>query len=188
VAPGAQTFVEQKVDFKDRSDVDWVPSKDALSQTLDTHNAVAFVSEPFKEDTEVSGLVHASLGVQINKKDFDFNLRLFELTPSGQYVRFTIPYQQRASLLKDRSRRQLLTPGVPQILEVQMGPVSRLVRAGGRMVVLLGVNKERDAEVNYGAGKEVSTESIADAGEPLSVKWLGSSSIDIPLAGEPSAP
>lgn len=187
-APAAQTFVEQRIDFKDRSDVDWQPPRLALSQSIDTHNAIAFVSEPFPRDTEVSGLVRTSLAVQINKKDFDFNLRLYELTPAGQYTALTVPYQQRASLLKDRSHRQLLSPGVPQILEVETGPVSRLVRAGGRLVVLLGVNKERDAEVNYGSGKEVSTESIADAGEPLSVKWLGGSSIDIPLAGDPPAP
>jgi predicted acyl esterase len=187
-APPAQTFVEQRIDFKDRSDVDWLPPQVVVSQSLDTHNAIAFVSDPAPRDMEVNGLVRASLSVQINRKDFDFNLRLYELTPSGQYIGLTVPYQQRASLLNDRSHRHLLTPGVPQTLELEMGPVSRLFRPGSRLVVLLGVNKERDAEVNYGSGKEVSTESIADAGEPLSVKWMGGSSIDVPLAGEPPAP
>jgi hypothetical protein len=32
-------------------------------------------------------------------------------------------------------------------------------------VVLLGANKERHAEANDGTGKEVSTESVADAGD-----------------------
>jgi len=186
VAPPAGTFVEQRIDFKDRSDVDWLPPKLVVSKNLDTHNAIAFVSDPFPADTEVSGLVRGVLAVEINKKDFDFNLRLYELTASGEYTRLTIPYLQRASLLKDRSHRELLTPGVRQTLGFELpGPVSRLIKAGGRLVVLLGVNKERDAEVNYGSGKEVSAESIADAGEPLTVRWLDASSLDIPLAGDP---
>jgi hypothetical protein len=50
--------------------------------------------------------------------------------------------------------------------------------------MLLGVNKERDMEVNFGTGKEVSSESIADAGVPLEVRWQGGSVIELPIAAE----
>jgi predicted acyl esterase len=139
--------------------VDWLQPRLALSQSLDTHNAIAFVGEPFPRDMEVSGLVRASLEVEINKKDFDFNLRLCELTNSGLYVLLPCPYQQRASLLKDRSHRQLMTPGVPHILEVETGLVCRLIRAAERLVALLDVNKERDVEVNYGSGRSAPSRS-----------------------------
>ena len=43
------------------------------------------------------------------------------------------------------------------------------------------VNKNPYAQVNYGTGKDVSDESIADAGRPLQVRWHGASFIDVPL-------
>jgi hypothetical protein len=35
---------------------------------------------------------------------------------------------------------------------------------------------------NYGTGKDVSDESIADAGEPLRVKWHNDSYVNVPLS------
>jgi hypothetical protein len=35
--------------------------------------------------------------------------------------------------------------------------------------------------VNYGTGKDVSDESIADAKEPLHVKWHTDSFVEVPL-------
>jgi hypothetical protein len=43
------------------------------------------------------------------------------------------------------------------------------------------VNKNAFAQVNYGTGKDVSEESIADAKEPLRVRWHNGSFIDVPL-------
>jgi putative CocE/NonD family hydrolase len=183
VAPMPDGFVTEKVDLADRSDADWLPPAEVVSNKLDIHNAVAFVSKPLPQDTEVSGIVRGNLEFSISKKDFDFNLRLYELTASGQYLQLTIPYLQRASLAQDRTRRHLLVPGARQQLPFTLpGPVSRLIRAGGRLVIVLGVNKERDAEINYGTGKEVSHESVADAHEPLQVNWFAGSFVDIPVA------
>jgi len=184
-SPSAGVFVEQRIDLADRTDVDWLPPADAddvLNKTLDTHNALAFVSDPFPQDTEVSGLVRGALDFITNKKDFDFSVRLYELTPSGEYLRLNFHYLQRTSLAPDRSHRQLLVPNTRQHLPFVMpGPVGCLIKAGGRFVVVLGINKERDSEINYGTGKEVSTESISDAGDPLRVQWFSSSYIEIPV-------
>jgi len=35
--------------------------------------------------------------------------------------------------------------------------------------------------MNFGSGKEVNDESVADAGEPLEIRWFGASYIDIPV-------
>jgi hypothetical protein len=48
-------------------------------------------------------------------------------------------------------------------------------------VLVLGIQKERDAQVNYGTGKDVSDESIGDAGQPLKVRWFGSSVLNLPV-------
>lgn len=41
---------------------------------------------------------------------------------------------------------------------------------GNRLLVMLNVNKNNFAEVNYGTGKDVATEDIHDAGEPLKIQ------------------
>ena len=40
-----------------------------------------------------------------------------------------------------------------------------MLEAGSRLLVLLDVNKNQFAQVNYGSGKDVSDESVGDAGE-----------------------
>jgi uncharacterized protein len=182
-SPPADTFTEMRIDFADRSDADWLPSTEIVSRSLDTHNALAFSTEPFKKDAEVSGQISGTLDFIVNKKDMDFSMRWYELTADGQYVRLSIPYLQRASYLRDRSRRQLLTPGKRQQLDfVNAGLVGRKVKAGSRIVLLLGVNKQRDAQVNYGTGKDVSDESIADAKQPLRVQWFATSIVKLPVS------
>jgi putative CocE/NonD family hydrolase len=181
-SPPPSTFTEMTIDFADRSDVDWVPSSDIVSPSLDAHNALAFATEPFKKDAEVSGQIGGTLDFIVNKKDFDFSMRWYELTADGKYVRLTIPYLQRASYLRDRSKRQLLTPGKHQQLDfVNAGLVGRKLKAGSRIVLLLGINKQRDAQVNYGTGKDVSAESIADAKQPLRVQWFATSVVKLPV-------
>jgi hypothetical protein len=64
--------------------------------------------------------------------------------------------------------------------------VSRALQPGSRLVVQLTVNKNRFAQVNYGTGKDVSDESIADAKVPLEVSWFSDSRIVVPIRRETS--
>lgn len=59
--------------------------------------------------------------------------------------------------------------------------VSRRMEAGSRIVVVLSINKQPRMQMNYGTGKDVSDESMADAKTPLSVAWLPGSSITLPI-------
>jgi uncharacterized protein len=56
-------------------------------------------------------------------------------------------------------------------------------QAGSRLVLVLSVVKQPDIEINYGTGKDVSDETVADAQEPLRIEWLSDSSINIPVMG-----
>jgi hypothetical protein len=47
--------------------------------------------------------------------------------------------------------------------------------------MVLGNNKRPDREINYGAGNDVSEESLADGKIPLKIRWYGDSYIDIPV-------
>ena len=58
---------------------------------------------------------------------------------------------------------------------------SRQLQTGSRLVMILGVNKRPDREINYGTGNDVSEESIADGRIPVKIQWYGDSYIDIPI-------
>ena len=112
--------VNQTVNLEDRSDVKaWGSSGDLLDPSssfrslVDTipniANAITFTSEPFEKSVELSGLFSGELDFVTNKKDFDFNVTLFELTKEGKYIQLSYHWQ-RASYAKSRSTRALLTP------------------------------------------------------------------------------
>jgi uncharacterized protein len=176
------------VDMKDRSDADRQPptSGGIVDRNIDTWNGVEYLSEPLKQDTEVSGLFSGHLDVLTNKKDMDFVVELYELTPTGDYVDLTYR-MARASYLQDRSQRRLLTPGLKTELDFKSERLtSRVFPAGSRLVILFYVLKGQNTQINYGTGKDVNDESITDAGEPLEIKIYPDSYVDIPIfAGKP---
>lgn len=80
------------------------------------------------------------------------------------------------------SKRVLLTPARRTLIPFERTPlISRRMSAGSRLLVMLTVNKNSFAQVNYGTGKDVSDESIADATEPLQVRWCDDSYVIVPV-------
>jgi hypothetical protein len=76
----------------------------------------------------------------------------------------------------------LLTPGRREQLDFESCRLtSRQLTAGSRLVLALNLIKRPDAQINYGTGKEVSDETVADAKEPLSIKWFNESFVTIPV-------
>jgi putative CocE/NonD family hydrolase len=189
-------FIPQTVDFADRSDAanthfgaanvgNWNGSETIVGRSLRTPNGFAFVSAPFRTPVELSGRFSGRLEFITNKKDFDFNVQLYELKPDGEYFQLSYHWA-RASYVKDRSRRELLTPGRREQLDFESFLLtSRQFTAGSRLVVVLSIIKRPDAQLNYGTGKEVSDETVADAKVPLSIKWLNDSFVTIPVLTVP---
>jgi putative CocE/NonD family hydrolase len=182
--PPRAAFIRQSVDLKDRSDAAWVAPTDFISRSLAARNGLVFVSEPFSAPTRFSGLFSGSLEVTVNKMDMDLNVSLFELTPSGDYVQLYNPtFELRASYAQDRSTRHLLQAGVRQRIGFRSERLtSRQFEAGSRLVMLLGLGKRPDREINYGTGNDVSEESLEDADEPYRIRWHSGSYIDIPAS------
>jgi uncharacterized protein len=181
--PSKSASTLQTVNFADRTDGGWMPPTELTTKGLVTHNDITFVSEPLPKPTEVSGLFSARLDFTLNKMDVDLNVMLYERLASGDYVRLFNPvYEFRASYAHDRSKRHLLKAGERQELAFTSERItSRRLQAGSRLVVVLGINKRPDREINYGTGNDVSEESIADAKPPLKVRWFNDSYIDIPV-------
>jgi len=92
------------------------------------------------------------------------------------------PYQSRASYVADVTHRRLLTPGARERLDLQsIRLASHLCRAGSRLVMVLSGVRSPGQQINYGTGKEVSEETIADAGEPLTIHWSNRSWLELPV-------
>jgi putative CocE/NonD family hydrolase len=180
--PQTATTVMQTIDFADRTDVDRrSPGGGVVDSAIDTWNGVAFVSNPIQISTDLSGLFSGRLEFVTNKKDFDINIALYELTPKREYVLLST-YWARASAIGDLTQRRLLTPGKREHIDFKsVRLTSRQLQPGSRLVVLLNIIKQPDFQISYGTGKDVSDETIADAGEPLQVKWFGDSFIDLPV-------
>ncbi len=180
--PDAGGAIPYKIDLADRSDLERMsPGGNIVDKDLDTWNALQFVSDPFPQGVELSGLFSGRLEFITNKRDFDFNLSLYELTAKGEHVELSY-LTARASYLQDRTRRQLLTPGERQTLDFQSGRLtSRKLQPGSRLLVLLSVIKQPGMQINYGTGKDVSDEAVTDAGEPLAIRWLADSFVEVPV-------
>ena len=142
-----------------------------------------FVSEPLSKPTELSGLISGRLAFTVNKMDVDLNVTLDEQLPDGDYVYLFNPsYEFRASYARDRVHRHLLKAGEREQLPFKSERMtSRQLQTGSRLVMILGVNKRPDREINYGTGNDVSEETIADGRVPLKIQWYGDSYIDIPI-------
>jgi len=184
--PIADVSIDLKVDLADRTDVDRsAPGGGVLDSAIDTWNGLEFVSDPLPRPTELSGLFSGSLDFICNKKDFDFEIDLYEQTPKNEYVQLT-SYWVRASYAKDRNQRMLLIPGKRERLDFEsIRLMSRQLQRGSRIVVVLSIIKGSGRQINYGTGKDVSDETIADTKDndkdPLQMKWFADSFIDLPV-------
>ena len=180
--PPASSFVTHTVNLADRSDANRkARGGGVMNMELDTWNGLEFMSDPLPTATEMSGLFSGSLDIVANKKDFDFEIDLYELTPKGEYVQLA-PYWSRASYAGHLNRRELLTQGKKTRLDFKsVRLMSRQLRAGSRVVLVLTVIKDPGRQINYGTGKNVSDETIDNAAAPLEIKWLAGSYVDLPV-------
>jgi len=181
-APADQAALTLTVDLADRSDsARFVPGGGVSDTAIDTLNALVFASDPLPAATEVSGLPSGHLELVANKRDFDFGISIYELRQDGTY-RSLPPYQSRASYVGDITRRRLLTPGVRERLDWKnVRLTSHLCEAGSRIVMVLGVIRSPGQQINYGTGGDVNGETIADVGEPLTIRWSNRSWVELPV-------
>lgn len=180
-------YLEQVVDFSDRSNLTWNSSgwRIIADDSLMVGQGFSFATEPFDSDFELNGSFGGELSVSVNKRDFDYTVVLFEQTPDGRFFALTLPYKARASFAHGLEGRQLLTPH--QKTKLPFGIVrmtSKKISKGSRLVVVVNGSKDPFTELNYGTGKDVGEETIADASEPLIIRWYGDGYIEVPVQVE----
>jgi putative CocE/NonD family hydrolase len=180
--PAVAGSLEQEVDFADRTTQNNAAYPYPIIQKDIYTNGFAFMSDSLKQPLIVNGAFIGQLTAAINKKDFDYSVVLYEVTPTGEYFELTY-FIGRASYAWDINKRKLLQPGkITAIPFSNTKIVSRQLSKGSRLLVVINVNKSSFYQVNYGTGKDVSTEDIRDAKSPLKVKWFNSSYIEVPVS------
>ena len=163
------------VDLSDRSEED----SDVADGGLDTTGALLFETTPLPDGFEIAGTFTGRMEIVTNKRDLDLEVTLFEHRSDGTYFRLS-SYLGRARYMEDRSAPRLLTPGAPQTLAFESETITAIrLRPGSRLVALVGVPFRPSVQINYGAGGDVSDESIADAGEPLTIRFLPGSYLEL---------
>jgi len=180
--PVKNEFIAQTEDMADRKTSNtFYHAYRIIYDTLDKSNGLVFISDPVKKSININGCFLGNMRAVINKKDMDYNINLYELMPDGKYFYLSY-FMGRASYSNDHSVRKLLQPGqVTDIPFTNTYMTSRKISAGSRIVIVLSINKSPDNQINYGSGKDVSKETISDAGVPLQIKWYNDSYIDIPV-------
>ena len=180
--PDKSGVLEQTVDMADHTTSygDYYPFP-IIKNEPDRSNGLFFISEPFTQTITVNGMFSGLLNATINKKDMDINVTLYELTPEGKYFELSY-FLGRASYSRDMSKRVLLQPGVKESIPfTRTRLVSRQISKGSRLFVVLNINKNDFAQVNYGTGKDVSDETAKDGKVPLKIKWSNDSYVDVPV-------
>ncbi|WP_202986103.1 CocE/NonD family hydrolase [Pedobacter gandavensis] len=183
VKPTKSHFMDQSVDLADRNSTnnDYYPDP-IIKNELDRSNGLFFLSQPFDSAVSLSGKLEGVLKAIINKGDMDIGLTLYELTPDGQYFQLSY-FLGRASYAHDMTQRKLLVPGKEETIPFHRSRVfSKQLKKGSRLLLVLNIDKNPFAQINYGTGKEVSRESILDAGQALKIKWSTGSFIDLGIS------
>jgi putative CocE/NonD family hydrolase len=183
--PEGQGRAQLEVDLADRRDAG-APWSDALrTKEPPTRNSIRFVSDPLSKDTEVLGSLRGEFDITPSRQDVDLSVSLYEQTASGDHLLLFEPYDFRASYAGNRVKRRLLQAGVRQKLAFTTERVTaRKLAAGSRLVLVVGINKRPDRQINYGSGKDVNAETKAeDAKAPMRVRWHAGSHVDIQTDG-----
>ncbi|MGK6307077.1 CocE/NonD family hydrolase [Variovorax sp. DT-64] len=176
--------VQLSVDLADRRDAR-IPWPDALrGKQLPARNSISFVSDPLPRDTEIEGSLRGEFDITPSRQDVDLSVSLYEQTANGEYQLLFEPYDFRASYAGHRVYRRLLRAGERQSLAFTAERVTaRKLAAGSRIVLLVGLNKRPDRQINYGSGKDVNSETLADAKRPVRVRWHVRSHVEIQTSG-----
>ncbi|TCN52609.1 CocE/NonD family hydrolase [Flavobacterium circumlabens] len=180
--PIQKKYLYQEVNFADRQtqNNEYYPDP-IIRKEIDTSNGFVFISELLKEPMLINGSFLGEIKASINKRDMDIGVTLYEIMPNGEYFHLSY-FLGRASYAKDSTKRNLLKPDtIESVPFSNTHLISKQLRKGSRLAVVINVNKNPFSELNYGTGTVVAEETIKDAKEPLKIKWYTDSFVKIPI-------
>lgn len=122
-----------------------------------------YETEPFDEATDVAGFARAELWLSIDQPDTDFSITLYEVDADGRSTRLAGD-RMRARYRTD-ARNPAPTPiNIPLLYDFdQFTFLARRIRAGCRLLCVVGPIQSIHAQKNYNSGGEVAEECARDA-------------------------
>ena len=184
-------------------------SNAALESTLDPESLVdqqmiyaargrelVYHSAPFEQEKQISGFFKLAAWLSIDQPDTDFGAALYEIGVDGSSILLS------TDVMRARYRENIREPkliGTKEPLRYDFERftfVSRLIRKGSRLRLVLGPINSIYSEKNYNSGGVVAEESMKDA-RPVTVRLyhdrLHPSALYVPFgqaesANEPTAP
>jgi len=179
-------YIKLEVDLADRktkNNADYYPWP-IIKDSINLNDGLVFISEPFQKEKIINGSFTGELILVSNKKEFDYSVNLYELTSEGKYFHLSY-YIGRVSYAKSKEIRELLIPNKETTITFDNSRIiSKKISKGSQIIAIINGNKNPYAQINYGTGKDVSTESIKDANGPLLLKIGSNSKINIPVWSE----
>ena len=126
-------------------------------------NGLVYHSQPFPEDTEISGSPKLVAWISMDVPDTDFTVNLYEILPDGKSIQLTAD-QLRARYRDSTSSEKLVKPG--EIVRYEFNAFtffSRRIAKGSRLRLVLNSPNSIYIEKNYNSGGIVANESGKDA-------------------------
>jgi putative CocE/NonD family hydrolase len=125
-------------------------------------NGVVYHSQPFAEDTEITGFVKLVAWISMDVPDTDFNVNLYEIMPDGRNIQLTSDALR--ARYRDSSTEKLVKPGEIDRYEFNTFTFfSRRIAKGSRLRLVLNSPNSIYLEKNYNSGGVVAEESGKDA-------------------------
>lgn len=178
--PVIPSWMEQVIDLQERP-IDASEPMILSESKPEAGDQLVFISEPLIHDMVLNGSMEGKIQLILNKRDTDLAFDLYEYTPDSSYFLLSST-TQRLSYIRNAQKRQLLNPGQLYNIPIYNSTMtSKLIKKGSRLLLYAGFDRSYGGEVNYGSGKPVHKESIADGKEPLVIKWGNQSYIKLRL-------
>lgn len=137
-----------------------------LDQTMvlaDSAAKLIYHSEPFEQDTEVSGFFKFSAWIAIDQPDTDFLVSIYDIGADGSSM-FLTEQHMRARHRESLRGEKLIDTREPLRYDFdRFFFVSRLIRKGHRLRLVFRPNEGLGWQKNYNSGKPVADETMADA-------------------------
>ena len=126
-------------------------------------NGLVYHSEPFEEDTEVTGTLKLGAWISMDVPDTDFVATLYEIRLDGTSVMLTRD-MLRARYRESREHEKLVTPGEVNVYVFDWFTFfSHSIAKGSRLRLVFGCPNSIQTQKNYNSGGDVNSETAVDA-------------------------
>ncbi len=104
-----------------------------------SEGVLVFETEPFAEDTEITGVITAEIYLSCDRPDTDLWVKVLDVAPDGAVINLMSPGSdvQRASARDPDRGRELLEPGEVYLLNLDRLITSQVFFAGHRLRILV---------------------------------------------------